>query len=115
MDNASSPLHHGQRERHYLSPGVAAGLRNARRKLGLSYRIAAGRTGVDAGMICKLEHCQRAPSVAVAQAPVDGLRLEGDVAAGLMAEAVRDAGRSWRAPGSAATAERGVAPGCASA
>ncbi len=97
MHNATSPLRLGQRERHYLSPGVAAELRNARRKLGLSYRMAAGRTGVDAGTICKLEHCQRAPSVEVARALVDGLRLEGDVAAGLMAEAVPDAGRSWRA------------------
>ncbi len=103
MHNASSPPRHGQRGRHYLSPTAAAQLRNARRKLELSYRAAGRRTGVDAGMICKLEHCQRAPSVEAAQAVIDGLRLEGDAAAGMLAEAVPDAGRSWRADQRAAS------------
>lgn len=97
MDNAAISPVDGQRQRHYLSPGVAAELRSARRRLGLSFRAAARRTGVSAGALCRLEHAQRAPSIAVAEALVDGLHLPPSVAARLMLEA-RHAGRSWLPP-----------------
>jgi transcriptional regulator with XRE-family HTH domain len=95
MDNADPGLGDGQRQRGCLSPAVAVELRSARRRLGLSFRSAARRTGVSAGNLCKLEHGQRAPSFKVAEALVGGLGLEPGVAAALMAEA-RHAGRSWR-------------------
>lgn len=105
MDNTPNPADHGQRRlvwvdgaRHLLSLGVASELRNARRRQGLSFRAAAKRTGVSAGNICKLEHSQRAPSYAVAELLIDGLKLEPVAARRLMAEARPYAGRSWVAP-----------------
>jgi len=85
--------------RHYLSASAAAELRNARRRQGLSLRALEARTGISFGYLGMLERGQRAPSVEVAQALVAGLRMAPDAAARLMAEAVPDAGRSWRAPG----------------
>lgn len=81
--------------RQRLSPAVGAGLRDARLTLGLSFRAAARRAGVSAGYLCQLEHGSRCPSVAVADALVDALRLDGATADRLFCEARPDAGRSW--------------------
>lgn len=106
MGIAANPVGHGHHRlvraddaRHYLSPTAARELRNARRRLGMSQRAAARATGVSQGHVAHLELCQRAPSIDVARALVAGLRLGPGPAAVLMAEAVPDAGRSWRAPG----------------
>ncbi len=105
MDIGPEAVAHGHQRlvwaddaRHYLTAAVARELRNARRRLGMSQRAAARTTGVSQGHIAHLELCQRAPSVDLARALVDGLRMEPGPAAMLMAEAVPDAGRSWRAP-----------------
>lgn len=79
--------------RHYLSAEVAAGLRSARLRLGLSYRAAAQRAGLQHGYLCELEHSNRCPSVTVARVLIDALRLDAAVAARLLQEARPDAGR----------------------
>jgi transcriptional regulator with XRE-family HTH domain len=81
-------------DRHYLCADTAAGLRAARLRLGLSLRGAAALTSVSAGHLSKLEHGQRCPSADVAQALIDGLQLDSDLAARLLAEARYDAGRN---------------------
>lgn len=45
--------------RHYLSAPVAAGLRNARRRQGLSLRALEARTGIAYGYLGMLERGQR--------------------------------------------------------
>jgi len=99
MEHAPERAAHGAQRRHYLSASAAAELRNARRRQGLSLRALEARTGIAYGYLGMLERGQRAPSVEVARLLAPALRLEPDAAARLMAEAVPDAGRSWRAPG----------------
>lgn len=64
------------RTRHTLPPDLAAALRLARVVVGL--RLAARRAGVSPGYLCRLEHGERCPSVDVAHALIEALRLEAD-------------------------------------
>jgi transcriptional regulator with XRE-family HTH domain len=82
-------------QRHYLSADVAAGLRSARRRLGLSFRDAAQRAGIGYGYLCELEHCNRCPSVDVARALIEALGLDADLARRLLEEARPDTGRNF--------------------
>ncbi len=86
------------RERHYLSPELGAVLKQARRRRGWGLRPAARRMGLGHGHLFALEAGQRAPSTAVAEVLVEGLRLNQAEAAWLRDEAVPDVGRSspWK-------------------
>ena len=65
---------------------------------GWSYRQAERKTGVSAGHLCRLEHGQRVPSVAVAELLIDQFHLCGPIVDQLLEVAVSDAGRSETRP-----------------
>jgi transcriptional regulator with XRE-family HTH domain len=90
---------HGKHsERHVLPPELAAELRAARWRRGLSLRQLADKVRVAHGYLCLLEQGKRCPSVAVARELAAALQLDPDVVAPLLAVARPDAGRSWRPP-----------------
>ena len=95
-DNVSVDGPCGQHEPHrYLDPDVAASLREARLRRGLSFREAAQATGVDAGYMCHLEHGRRVPSVVTAEALISGLKLDPFEAEQLRAVALSGVGRDF--------------------
>lgn len=82
--------------RHLLSKAVAAELRAARRRRGLSFRRAGEIVGCAGSHIANLEASRRCPSTALAHQLIAGLKLPPDVASRLLAESQPDAGRSYR-------------------
>lgn len=102
MGNGHSEADHGQHPwrpgLRYLDPGIAEAVRHGRINRGWSYRQAERKTGVSAGHLCRLEHGQRVPSVAVAELLIDQFHLCGPIVDQLLEVAVSDAGRS-RKPG----------------
>jgi hypothetical protein len=59
-----------------LDPAVAAMLASNRTLLGWSYSTAARRTGISRGMLSMLEGGHRVPSTVLAEALIDGYRLD---------------------------------------
>lgn len=82
-----------ERERTPMPAAVAEAIRSARAGLGLSVREAARRAGVDAPMWWRLEHAERSPSAAVAEAISDALELVGDQRDAVLAAGVPGRGR----------------------
>ncbi len=82
------------RERHYLSPALAAMLRKGRRRKGLGLRPASRKIGIGHSYLIALETGQRAPSTAVAERLIENLGLDPGEAAWLRSEAIPDVGRS---------------------
>jgi hypothetical protein len=94
--NAKPDPPQGQRSPHrYLAPEVAESLRRARRRRGWSFRRAGRAIGVNPGYLCYLEQGRRVPSVVVAEALIDGLKLDRDEAADLRAVALYGVGRDF--------------------
>ncbi|MGW2895844.1 helix-turn-helix domain-containing protein [Streptomyces sp. NPDC001212] len=75
-------------------PELGPLLRDARLRAGLSQTETARLAGVQQPLVSKLEAAQRCPSLAVAEALADTLRLTLPECRQLYAAAVDDAGRS---------------------
>lgn len=79
--------------RHTLTPRTATALRGARTAAGLGRGRAARLAGISPSYLDKLEHGERAPSTAVAEALIIALNLPPDIAYALRTEAIPDVGR----------------------
>lgn len=75
-------------------PRGAAILRLYRRRRGWSVSEAARQTGVSRRMIGMLEHAERRPSTATAQALIEGYGIKGGHAAEVWSIALEDVGRA---------------------
>lgn len=101
MEDGVFPTAHGERAvestRHRLPVHVAESLRWARADHAWSYRRAGREAGVAHSHVWALEHAQRAPSYAVAEAVIRSYRLTRPEADALLQHA-QLAGRSspWR-------------------
>jgi transcriptional regulator with XRE-family HTH domain len=98
MENTQVQTDGKHPDRHVLPPDLAAALRAARWRRGLSLRQLAQKVGLAPSYLCLLEQGKRCPSVAVAYDLAAALQLDPDVVALLLAVARPDTGRSWRPP-----------------
>ncbi|MFJ2964247.1 helix-turn-helix domain-containing protein [Streptomyces collinus] len=82
------------RERRTPPEELGPMLRAARKRAGLSQSQLGTATGIRRAYVHKLEHSERCPSLAVAEALTTALALDVDEAALLLGCAVEDAGRN---------------------
>ena len=79
--------------RRFLDPELAAGIVDAKRRTGLSWRAVGRLAGRSHGFLVLLGQGRRVPSQLTVEVLADVLPLDADVLAGLRRVAVRREGR----------------------
>ena len=96
MENADMTPTHRERTSRRLPNDVALIILEARLRQGFSCRRAARRCGTSAGYMSMLERGLRCPSVVIAEALIDGLRLSSEQARRLREVALSGVGRDFK-------------------